>query len=469
MFSGGDTPPNRRHAGAEPPEPKRRQDMKTVQNKPITQGFGPAECQEASVRGNRTRPPRRVLFVMGACLLLGLALGVNLNVPVPAEKAAPTLAPALSTNTAHHGRPGPWGDLEYTRIFIEPPDGFVVGAIETQASWFFKGYSREQVEALFQSAGLAPEQLQALMAARWTNSADGGVTVMPGNDVILGLSPEARGKIYNILGAYSENPAQFNTYRYLANHVDEWFFDSGLRPELVKLLTSLVYRRGNFWAFSDFGAVASQLVDDKEEVRLCKTLARRSTMFISLCLSPDSDINSLADYWGQGGRSKDVLTLLTSLKRQKDGASIDIVHLLPRLARTLLYTYPWPAADSAEPQPDCHWTSLNFFRRVPNNAFAGTEAVNEAFAKEYRPVNGEPMLGDIVGFVTSDQKMVHSCVYVADDIVFTKNGVSWDMPWILVRLEDLISLYAATTPIGIVRFRAVNAFRADTTSSREIP
>jgi hypothetical protein len=36
---------------------------------------------------------------------------------------------------------------------------------------------------------------------------------------------------------------------------------------------------------------------------------------------------------------------------------------------------------------------------------------------------------------------LHSCVYLADDLVFTKNGDNLLTPWILVRISDLKQVY----------------------------
>jgi hypothetical protein len=52
-------------------------------------------------------------------------------------------------------------------------------------------------------------------------------------------------------------------------------------------------------------------------------------------------------------------------------------------------------------------------------------------------------LGDILVFVDKNENALHSCVFVADDIVFTKNGNNLATPWILMTLEDLSKIYTA--------------------------
>ena len=347
--------------------------------------------------------------------------------------------------------------MQYTRIFIEPPDNFVLDVQPWEASWFFKGHSRAQVEEVFQTAGLTPAQLRTIRAADWVESAD-GIRIAPGKEFILGLNRKARGKIYNLLGEFPENPAQYISHRYKSDTPEEWFHDSGLRPETQEIITRLVYKRGNFWAFSDFMLVVPDL-DQDERMRLCKTLSRRSTLLLSLRVDQNSDIDGLARYWGRGGRSKDVGTLLSAVARQPNGGWIDIIHLLPPNARAWLYTYPRPTPAGQSLKRDCHWTSLNFFCEEPNDRFA--QDVNVAtteIAEHYRQVGDHPLMGDIVGFVNTRSSMVHSCVYVAAGIVFTKNGDGWDTPWTLALLDDVFSFYCATAhePLSVVLFRPIH-------------
>ena len=43
---------------------------------------------------------------------------------------------------------------------------------------------------------------------------------------------------------------------------------------------------------------------------------------------------------------------------------------------------------------------------------------------------------------------MHAAVYIADDIVFTKNGFHCTQPWILMHLKDMVETYAARLPTG---------------------
>jgi len=49
--------------------------------------------------------------------------------------------------------------------------------------------------------------------------------------------------------------------------------------------------------------------------------------------------------------------------------------------------------------------------------------------------------------------VIHSAVYIADDIVFTKNGLSPRDPWILMALEEVGYLYAPDDHVRIRVYR----------------
>jgi hypothetical protein len=57
-------------------------------------------------------------------------------------------------------------------------------------------------------------------------------------------------------------------------------------------------------------------------------------------------------------------------------------------------------------------------------------------------------LGDLLLLSARNEAVVHAAVYVADDLVFTKNGESYTQPWILMRMADMIDTYNVRYPTG---------------------
>lgn len=351
-------------------------------------------------------------------------------------------------------RPGPWGELQYTRIVIEPPDEFAVADYSTAkpSDWIFVGYTREQLTALWQQAGLSADQVAALEAPAVLTATPKALVLRPPASLVLELDTPARTAIYSALASFPENPDQFEPFRFRAENAAEWLENSQLAPETIATVQRLLYRRGNSLLFSDHNLVLPRIASNAERVRLVKVLARKSTLLVKLRVRPDSDVETLADYWGRGPRRKGLRALLDSISQRREGITIDLVHLLPRFPRAHLFTYP-QAPEESTPGHDCHWTSLNFFNDPPDPRFTDTAFVQRTLETEYELVTGRWQMGDILVFFRDDRTVIHSCVHIADDIVFTKNGAAEVMPWILMNLSDVIAFYPADPPLTVRAYR----------------
>lgn len=359
---------------------------------------------------------------------------------------------------AFQAKPGPWGDLRYTRVLIEPPDEFIdsIQPVSPLVTWKFRDVTPVQLTALWRAAGVSDEMIRAL-DDRANRSQAGNVTqILVAADLIFKLTPEARSTIYKVLGALPENSLYAEPFRFRADTVDEWFVDTPLSAETIAMVKHLFYRRGPSFLFSDLPVVLLRLPTLKARVELVKALSRKSTLIVKLRIEADTDIDALVAYWGRGYRAKDIRPLLESLRRRGSVSELDIAHLLPRLGRARLYTYPGKFEDGATTYMDCYWTVLNFFNPEPARRFQDINVVAETISHDYRPVTGSPVFGDLLLLVQADGTTIHACVYIADNIVFTKNGSSPAAPWILTTIPDVLAVYPSSSPLEIQYFRAKN-------------
>jgi hypothetical protein len=122
---------------------------------------------------------------------------------------------------------------------------------------------------------------------------------------------------------------------------------------------------------------------------------------------------------------------------------IDVIHLLPPFARDHLYCYPkLSVADLDKPAVvNCLWTSLNFFPPKPNDRFLDAAIALKALKEDYFVVETDFELGDIVAFLDEKGDIFHAAVFIADDLVFSKNGILAMAPWSLMSLDDVKGYY----------------------------
>ena len=405
---------------------------------------------------NVIRISRRLWVGIALVLLAPWAIVVWLLPRAPAPPSRPPAkqspAAAARPETKYEVKSGAWGELDFQRILLEPPEEFIRpdAGNPSPVVWVFHQATSDGLAALWIRAGLSETERRALQDVT-THPADDTFLVQPPASIVLGLSATARGTIYGVLAESPENRPQREPFRFRADAVDEWFENSHVSSGVIALTKRLLYQQHNAVFFADVDVVFPQIPMMEERLALLKTLARRTALIVRLRVPHNADVEALARYWRHGRRSKDARPLLASLAQQPDGGEIDIAHLLPKFARSLLNTYPDPGVSVSH---DCHWTSFNFFEDEIDERYSQIDFVKQTLLSDYYQVTGEPMLGDILLFVQGDGVVVHSCVHIADGIVFTKNGASFFVPWTLSRHDNVVAAYSLSpTPLEIRRYR----------------
>ena len=85
------------------------------------------------------------------------------------------------------------------------------------------------------------------------------------------------------------------------------------------------------------------------------------------------------------------------------------------------------------------------------------ETAFATFGDDYYRIFANLQLGNLVVYVDEEGTVIHSAVYVAADIVFTKNGSSLVHPWMFLKLEDMDKYYPRRKSLtrGFFRRRGV--------------
>jgi hypothetical protein len=131
---------------------------------------------------------------------------------------------------------------------------------------------------------------------------------------------------------------------------------------------------------------------------------------------------------------------------------MNISYLLPTFARLRLYTYPEAWDDATASQQDCFFTAMNFFNETPDTNFFDSVYSRKVLNSEYEPINEEPIFGDLIALFNDQGDAIHTCVYIADDFVFTKNGINAAQPWVLMRMADMLLIYYSPEKPGRILF-----------------
>lgn len=408
------------------------------------------------------QPPRSLLEALRfnlanlLFLLAGMGLAALLLKFWPTNANSGTLPTNPATAAAPTPTRGPWGELELTRFSLQEPAPYLPDVHEKipAARWVFEKYTTDQLTALFQSLEVTPgTRARLLDRSQWQVLAD-GVVLHPSRELLHGLTQRARQQLYPLLGESRHNFSHFYPFRFRAGGFEDWFKDSGLPSEALEFVRDLTYtNRTGALCLVDIALLQERLTPH-EYSQLLQSLYSEPSVLLSLRVRPTSDLPSLAAYWGRGGREQEVLAILRSLSHVPGGGSISVSHLLPPFARTRLYTHH---SDTNSPvnEQDCYWTSANFFRRDPDPRLAAGVSPHDILISDYEESRERPRLGDVL-LVMERQKPVHACVYIADDVVFTKNGANYHQPWILMQLADMLARYSSDQAMAILVLRPKN-------------
>jgi hypothetical protein len=374
-----------------------------------------------------------------------------------ADNGSPVTAGNKITNKVHHCKPGPWGALQYYYIYLEAPESLVERfPMPTSVSrWCFPNWTKEQMLALFAKAGLTQTFQDTLISKDHLMCEDGVLCVFPPFENLESMTQEQREAIYSQLALFEQNEYHKSPVFITSNDVDDWLRGTSIRPELAAKLKKFIYKRGDSLVFSDVQALLSQVRNDDEARSFFKLMTRTRSLIARLDLEDEKDLKAITAYWtGPSERNKDILPMLESVASTEGPSRIDIAHLMPALPRKTLYTYPSADMAMLGRIPDCHWTSLNFFNYFAKDYFLNTRLAADHLLTHYDKVDTADHFGDVLMFMEGDNgSAIHSCVFIADDIVYTKNGDNLVTPWVLMKLDDVKKIYFTGSGGSIQAYR----------------
>ena len=349
---------------------------------------------------------------------------------------------AGKSRASDKGSNPPWGDLVITPMVLDRPDEF----LDNQAApapairWSFPKYSAVELGEFIRSCELSDRQKASLLDTNHWQPGTNGWRIWPPRELVRELGESARARIYSVLAQSPENPQCF-PFTCREDRFDEMFEGCDLSREKVAMVRQLCYRNHGLLYFAD-GQLFELMSSSNETRCLFATLLRVPTMLVKLKITADTDINALIRYWDTGGRAKDLRPLMNALARMPGGGSLNISYFLPPTPRLNLYTYP--RFTNGLPL-DCFWTSFNFFEEKPGYRLGDQEYADHLLHSDYSPVLGDKRLGDVL-ILVEDGYALHACVFIADDIYYTKNGTDPNQPWVLMRMKDMQAQYPSKEP-----------------------
>ena len=347
-----------------------------------------------------------------------------------------------------------WGQLVVRSLDLEQPEEYVAYETGTNKveTWTFENMTPDAVRSTMQSCGLAVGDIdRTLQSASYAGS---NTIVTPDERLVFSMPPETRAKLYEVLARSTANELFHFPFCFPGDTFEARFDKSRISPETFSLLKKMLYPRGDAMCFSDLEILLHHVTDDNERLQLVKALSHQSALLVGIHVWPATDIDKLMGYWSwpSGVRLINMRPLLESLQRRTNGGAASILYFLPPFARERLYTYPLPS-QLGDPMIDCHWSTMNFFNETPDNRFSDPTYTVAFLQTNYYKIAKPTAYGDRIFLLDKNGNAIHSAVYLADDIVFTKNGNNFAQPWMLMHLKDLMAEYTTDIAPGVAIYR----------------
>lgn len=391
---------------------------------------------------------------------------LQIDTAPPASVRPATTAPAfLQSADVTEGAAGTWGQMQYIPIVLEMPENYatVEQAVAVHDKWNFAFRSRAKASEFMGSLGVTPEQLARIPDSAWKET-DSGSTLEPPDAFLLDLAPETRAKLYAQLVRDPVNDFAIDPTWFRAGRVDFRLRGSGLSDGSISLLKRLLYSGpDDMLLFNDEKAALRAIADPQEQVRFLKAIERKRSLMARLLITPETDTQALSKYWGKGGRETNILPLLDSVRYNAEAGvenpgRINILSLLPPFVQLRLYRHAELNVPQNKLPEDCFWTSFNFFNDVPDDRIHEPGYINQLLARAYIKIDHPTELGDVVLIADSQGNALHAANYIADNIVFTKNGLRATSPWMLAPMRDVIDTYRIRyEPLKIYYYRRITA------------
>jgi len=362
---------------------------------------------------------------------------------------------AKKSSTSIAGTNAPWGRLEYTPIALDRPDEYFTNEFNPTAPrtlWIFRNQTEQQLSDVFGAFDFTDATRAWLTNRAQWQFTPRAIVLTPPAEVVVSLSPATRQKFYKFLGQNPENVLQSTPFRFRADGFDDWFADCGVSREKIALVRSLTYEQDGGLCFADAPTFAA-LSTPEETKSVIQCLWRVSTFVAKLRIDPGTDVEELMRYWSPLGPAREYRPLIESMTRVPESTTINLSYLLPPFARLRLYTYPNPR-DRDIARQDCFWSSMNFFHATPDSRFFDPMHTQKILETEYTRVRDDSRrFGDLLMLISADHQALHMCVFIADDVVFTKNGANTQQPWVLMKLPEMLGHYEKDKPFQVRIYR----------------
>lgn len=274
-----------------------------------------------------------------------------------------------------------------------------------------------------------------------------GCAFDPSDELVLSLPATPRSRLYREFGASRgfafavtpyHRPRAFTPWEQVAP-----------TPATRDLFARLTWVEGASQFFVDVPTACSVLTDREERVAFLSLVRRRYSLDVRVRVPAETPAETVARYWTLSGRPVDPARVARVRDARDHAQAVPLRELLDPWPARRVNEFPRPA----EPDRDCFWTTTHFAEPVESGEAPVPEVFAADLAARWREIpRSELRYGDAV-VLWGERLPEHAMVYLADDLVFTKNGRARSRAWVVARMPEVMLDYPNVRAVRAYRLR----------------
>ncbi len=372
---------------------------------------------------------------------------------------------ALAACPAFAGEVADEPRLVSARLRIEPTEAQLATLPEFSARWVIADAVARDLESLLRQWQFAPSLAQELVSRLQPGGGgDGAALIVPDAALLDRFTPAERARWHAILGMHTGNRAHRWPLSIPLETLDRLGGTAGFE-EAARRVRNWGARAQGRILFGDLFALEDAFASAPQRRDFFRAVLGSDALMVKLG-APDPEPGGFARhaaYWQVNGRYRAIQPFLNAVARVEEEDRIDIAHLLPRLPRATLYTFPPELSASSDPAIENGLLAARFFDHAADDSGLLEGGLSAWLEQECAPAAGPRQYGDIVVFEDRIRTPWPYCgVYIADGIVFGREPVACGA-WVFLAMDDVPRMnprLAATAPVILRRKSTIDRGRA---------
>lgn len=328
--------------------------------------------------------------------------------------------------------------LHRSPLGLAPSDLQLQTLSRFEPRWILPESIAGQLAPLLAQARFNPTLAEELVARFATPAANGIRTAVPDRALLARFTTQERESWHHLL-AYHH-----------ANHTARWPLSLGPAElavleaaprwrEAVARVRATALPLGDRLVFADLFDLEDTFAQPGDRQDFFRIALGGEALLLKLRRNTGQPLDAAAQaaWWQVHGRHRAIEPLLNAVAAIPDAPRLDVAHLLPRLPRALLNTFPPDLAGAEDPGVESSLLASAFFALAPRVDLQEAGGLRDWLDRECVPVAGAPHYGDLLVYGNLERTpWPYTAVYVAGGIGFARRPTLFG-PWQFLELQEI--------------------------------